>query len=219
MKNIFGYTKTFIGKVVAFLAAIVVIMTFVDFLLKWQIYTFLLSVTNKLFEILSQFAFEAFILLWLVLLSYLFWRLHKQVKDSKPNELHEEITNLKSTLEAQIKKLSETTNSQIKTIDNRINNKVFDIEYTLVKFEIERYRSKNQVGEVAQMIKKLDMDSKRGWGFEDTLLEIKEYIKKSGMPSYFLDDLHKSLEKLPDSVKGFGDETLKLAQERLYNPK
>ena len=165
MKNIFNYTRTFLGKTIAFLAMVVVLMTFFDYLFKWQIYSFLLSTTNKLFEIFSLFIFESIALVWLIVLSYLFLRLQKQVKESKPNELHEQITILKTEVKDLIKKFSESSASQIKS------------------------------------------------------LEINEYISRSRMPSYFLDDLHKSLKKLPDSLKGFGDEVLKLAQEKLYNPR
>ena len=39
------------------------------------------------------------------------------------------------------------------------------------------------------------------------------------MPNYFLEDLHKALKGVPDSLKIVADEILKLAQEKLYNPK
>lgn len=219
MKNVFNYTKTFLGKILAILTALVVVMTFADYLLRWRIYPFFLSVMSKGIETLSQFVFEIFILFWLLLLSYLFWKLYRQVENSKPNELHEQFTNLKKTIEEQIKKLSDSSSAQFKSVEKRINEKIFDIEYTLVEFEIERYRSNNQVGEVSQMIKKLDMDLQRGWGSEDTILEIKAYVEKSGIPSYFLDDLHRVIEKLPDSTKKIGENVFSLAQAKVYNPK
>ncbi|MEX1013815.1 MAG: hypothetical protein WDZ80_01480 [Candidatus Paceibacterota bacterium] len=219
MEKVFNNIKTVLGKVLASLTALVAIMTFVDFLLKWKIYLFLFSVLNKGANILLEFIFETFILFWLLLLSYLFWKINRQVKNSKPNELQEQLTSLKTTVEEQIKKLSDSSNAKVKSIEKRINEKIFNIEYSLVEFEIERYRSNNQVGEVSQMIKKLNMDFQRGWGAEDTLLEIRGYIEKSGMPSYFLDDLHKAIEKLPDSIKGVGEGVFSLAQTKMYNPK
>lgn len=219
MQKIFNWTKTFVGKIIAVIATIVVVMTFVDYLLKWQIYPYFLDIFAKLLGLLYQFAFESFVLLCLSFLFFLFWKLKRRVENSKSDELEKQIANQRITVDAQIKKLSESTANQIKSVENRFNDKFFDIQHTIVEFEIEHHRSKGQVGEVSKMIEKLEMDLKRRWGAENTLLEIREYIKKSGMPNYFLDDLHKTLEKLPNSMKGIGEEILKLAQERLYNPR
>lgn len=219
MSKIYNWTKTFIGRVLAIVASIVVVMTFVDYLLKWQIYPYLLHNVTRLLGILYQFAFESFLLLCLVLLFFFFLKLQRRVGNLKPAALEKQITETKTALETQVKKLSDSTSTQIKSIESRFDGKIFDIKHTIVEFEIEYHRNKGQVGEVSKMVEKLGMDLKRGWGAEDTLLEIKEYIKKRGMPNYFLDDLHKILEKLPSSMKGIGDEILKLAQERLYNLK
>lgn len=217
--KIYNRTKTFLGKALAVLAAIVVFMTFVDYLLKWQIYPYIFNGIFVLIKIIYAFAFETFVLIWLIILSIIVWRLHKTFSASKPNTLEKQILDIKTALEAQIKKSSDSVTTQFKSIEIILNEKVFEIERTLVDFEIENHRAKNQLGEVSMMIKKLNMDIKRKWGAEDTLLEIKEYIKKSGMPNYFLEDLHNALKGVPDSLKIVADEILKLAQEKLYNPR
>jgi hypothetical protein len=217
--KIYNGTKTFLVKALAVLAAIVVVMTFVDFLLKWQIYPYIFNGIFVLLKIIYALAFEVFVLTWLIILSIIIWRLHKKFSASKPNALEKQILDIKAALEVQIKKSSDSVTTQVKSVETRLNEKVFEMERTLVDFEIENHRAKNQVGEVSMMIKKLNMDIRRKWGAEDTLLEIKEYIKKSGMPNYFLEDLHNALKGVPDSFKIVADEILKLAQEKLYNPR
>jgi predicted nucleic acid-binding Zn-ribbon protein len=141
------------------------------------------------------------------------------VKNSKNDVLEKQISELKTTVDSQIKKVVDSMVSQIKALESKFNDKIFDLEYTLVEFEIEGHRNKNQVGEVSKMIQKLSLDMKRGWGEEDTLLEIREYIKKSGMPNYFFSELNAKIKSIPTSLKSLGDEILKLAQEKLYNPR
>ena len=219
MAKIYNWTKTFLGKAIAVLTGIVLMMTFADYLFKLQIYPYLLSIISVPFRVLYEFAFESFVLVCLVLMALFSWRLHKKIASSKPNALEKQILDIKIFLETQIKKSSDSYTTQIKSIYGKLNDRIFEIERTLVDFEIENHRSKNQVGEISMMIKKLNMDNKRGWGAENTLLEIREYIKKSGMPNYFLDDLHKALKDVSESLKIVADEILKLAQEKLYNPK
>jgi len=217
--KIFNWTKTFLGKALAILTAAVAVMTFIDFLLKWQIYSYLFSVITAFFGVLHELAFEVFVSGSLVALTLFLWKLQRQFIASKPNALEKQILDTRTQLESQIKKNSDATGVQIKAIETRLNNKLFELERTLVDFEIENHRNKNQVGEVSMMIKKLGMDNKSGYGAEDTLLEIKEYIKKSGMPNYFLEDLNKALKGIPEGLGIVRDEILKIAQERLYNPR
>ena len=219
MQKILHWAKTLLGKIMTIIAVVVLVMTFIDFLLKWRIYPYLINTSTGLLKLLYQFAFESFVLLCLVFLFFSFRKLQKRLENSKPDALEKQITTLRTATEAQIKKLSESTANQIKSIENRFNDKFFGIQYTIVEFEIEHHRSRGQVGEVSKMIEKLGMDLKREWGAENTLLEIREYIKKSGMPNYFFDDLYKTLERLPSSMKGIGEEILKLAQEGLYDPR
>ncbi|HCI05392.1 TPA: hypothetical protein DEX28_01465 [Patescibacteria group bacterium] len=217
--KIYNWIKTFLGKILAILAGLIVFMTFIDFLLKWQIYPYLFSIVSMLFRVLYEFAFESFVLVCLALLVLSSWRLHRKFVSSKPNVLEKQIVDIKTSLETQIKKSSDSSAAQVKSVDDKLSDKIFEIERTLVDFEIENHRSKNQVGEISKMIKKLNMDIKRKWGVEDTLLEIKEYIKKKDMPNYYFEDLHNALKNVPGSLKMIADEILKLAQEKLYNPR
>jgi Ca2+/Na+ antiporter len=194
-------------------------MTLIDYVLKWKIYFFLFSWTVPTIIFIYKHAFQAIIALCVVVLFFLYWKLYRRVKNSKNDSLEKQITELKTSVGAQLKKVSESTSAQIKAIETRLNDKIFDIEYTLVEFEIESHRSKNQVGEISMMIIKLGMDLKRGWGAEDSLLEIREYIKKQGMPNYYLSELTTKIKVVPESFKPLGEEILKLAQERLYNPR
>lgn len=219
MEKIFNYTKTLYGKIFSITAALVVFMTFGDFLFKWNIYSFLYSYTDFLWNKMTPYIFEIFIISLIFLILYYLKKLNNRINSSKPNELSNKVDDLKIEFEQQVKKVLEANVAQTKGLEKKMSDKIFDIEYSLVEFEIERYRSNNQVGEVSQMIKKLNMDLQRGWGADETLLEIKAYIERSGMPSYFLDDLHKSIEKLPASIKGVGDTVFNLAQSKVYNPK
>lgn len=217
--KIYNWTKTFLAKALGILAALVLVMTFVDYLLKWQIYPYIFRTVSISSGVFYKFAFEIFVLVCLASLALLYWKIRKEVLSSKSNMLEKQIVDTKTLLEGQIKKVSDFVSLQTKGVESRLSEQIFDIKQTMIDFEIENYRTKGQVGEVSKMIEKLQMDVKRGWGAEDTLPEIKEYIKKSGMPNYFLDDLHKALKGVPDSLKRLGEETLKLAEEKLYKPK
>src|SRR3989344_6345550 len=104
--KIFNWTKTFLGKALAILTAIVVVMTFIDFLLKWQIYPYLFSVVTAFFGVLHEFAFEVFVSVSLVVLTLFLWKLQKQFIGSKPNALEKQILDTRTHLESQIKKNS-----------------------------------------------------------------------------------------------------------------
>jgi hypothetical protein len=214
----YNWTKAFISKALPKLVGLVVFMTFIDFLLKWQIYSYIFATVSTLSSLLYRFAFETFVLICLLLLALSLWIFYKKFVNSKPNALEKQVLDIKTSLEAQLKKISDSSVTKIKDVETIFNNKIFEIERALVEFEIEKHRSKGQVGEVSMMIKKLRMDIKRKWGAEDTLLEIKGYIKKNGMPNYYINDLHEAIKVVPDSVKIVGDEIIKLAQENLYNP-
>ena len=126
------------------------------------------------------------------------WKLHKKFISSKPNALEKELGDTKNIIETQIKKVSDFNTTQIKNMEARLDDRLFKVERTIVDFQIESYRNKGQVGEIAAMIEGLKMDIKRGWGAEDTLLEIKECINKNGMPNYFFNDLHLALKGVPE---------------------
>jgi len=202
----------------AILASVVVLMTFVDYLLKWKIYSYLFDKLSILFSLFCKFPFELFIVIYTAVLTIIIFRMRKEIKNSKLGTLEKELTDAKNSFQNQIKKTSDSIAIQINSVQNNFEDEIFDIKKTIIDFEIEKFRSKGQVGEISKMIEKLGMDIKARFGAESTLPEIKEYIKKSGMPNYYLDDLHKVLKNLPESLKRLGEETLKLAEESLYDP-
>lgn len=142
--------------------------------------------------------------------------MYKKFEESKPNILEEQIKALDSKVNKDTKAIQEASERLIKSKVANLKEKIFDIEYTLVDFEFEHHRSKNQVGELSNMIKKLYMDIKRGWGAEDTLMEIREYIKKSGIPHFYIEDLNKALELVNSDFSVLTNEIKILSQEKLY---
>ena len=95
MAKIYNWTKTFLGKAIAVLTGIVLMMTFADYLFKLQIYPYLLSIISVPFRVLYEFAFESFVLVCLVLMALFSWRLHKKIASSKPNALEKQILDIK----------------------------------------------------------------------------------------------------------------------------
>ncbi len=113
-------------------------------------------------------------------------------------------------------------NEKITSLNGKITTlekEIFEIRRSLVEFEIENHLKKRQVGAMRKMIEKLEMDIKRTWGADDTLVEIKQYILEHGMPNYYFTDLQNVLEKLTPEFKLLKDEILKLAQEKIYKVK
>jgi hypothetical protein len=90
------------------------------------------------------------------------------------------------------------------------------LKYMIVELEIENFRSNHQVGELSSLIKKLHMDMESGWNVRDTLMEIREYIKKSGMPHYYIEDLNKALKPLDEDFSVLKNEITTLSKEKLY---
>ncbi len=219
MQKIYFWTKTLIGKIITIITSLVALMTLIDYLLKWQIYSYLFDKLSRLFILVCKYPFELFILICLIIITVIIFRIRKEVKNSKLGILEKELVDAKNSFQNQIKKSSDSIAIQIKSIQTKFENEIFDIKRTIIDFEIEKFRDKGQVGEISRMIEKLEMDIKAGFGAEETLPEIREYVKKSGMPNYYLDDLHKVLKNLPESLKRLGEETLKLAEEKLYSPR
>jgi len=100
-----------------------------------------------------------------------------------------------------------------------LEEKIFNLRRSLVDFEIEHYSKEGQVGAIGKMIEKLEMDIKKGWGEEDTIIEIKDYIVEKGMPSYYFDELSRVIKEMPaEKFKAISKEVLDLAQKKLYKP-
>lgn len=130
--------------------------------------------------------------------------------------MEEQIRALDIKIDKENRATQDASEKLIKSEVANLEEKIFDIEYTLVDFEIKHHRSKNQVGELSNMIKKLHMDIKRGWGAEDTLMEIREYIKKSGMPHFYIEDLNKAIDHVNSDFSVLTNEIKTLSQEKLY---
>ncbi len=213
IKDIF---KDLWGKIITILTAVVLFFTFVDFFIKWKMWIFIFSLLLSLFIFIWSHIFETAVLLWLVILTVYF--LINRSKNPKVTKENEKLDLIEKRLSDTIKKQTDL-DAKIKSVESKLDNKIFDIERSLVDFEIEEHLKKSQVGALAMMLKKLTMDIKRGWEVDDTLFEIKDYIKNHGMPHFYFTDLNKALGEIPDDFKLLKEEILKLAQEKLYKVK
>ncbi|MCH7883171.1 hypothetical protein IIA95_02025 [Patescibacteria group bacterium] len=127
----------------------------------------------------------------------------------------EKSTNIETNkLKTDFNEKSSSMNAKIISLEE----KTFNLRRSLVNFEIEGHLKKGQVGAMRKMIEKLEMDIKKGWGEESTILKIKDYIAEKGMPSYYFDNLSKVVKKMPEKFKSINTEVLALAQKNLYDP-
>lgn len=216
-----NFTKNFLNSnFIKILGALVLIFTFLDFLLKWKIFLYLQYVAAFLFinllSLINNFPFEIITSIYLVIITALSLNSLKKIEGTKSSELEKQLIDIKGQLEEQKRKNAADLATQVKSVTNQLDRKIFDIEYRMVELEIESFRNKKQVGELSMLIKKLEMDKKRGWGIEDTLFEIKEYIKENGMPNYYFEDLNRTLEGVLDSFKGIKEDIRELAKEKFY---
>lgn len=141
-----------------------------------------------------------------------------KLKDIILSDVVNKISAAEKTINAEMAKLKTDFSGTNKNISS-LEEKIFDLKRSLVEFEIEHHLKKGQIGAMRKMIDKLEMDLKRGWGEDDTIMEIKDYIVESGMPKYYLDDLTKAIEKMPKKLEHINKEVLELAQKRLYDPR
>ncbi len=112
-----------------------------------------------------------------------------------------------------IKKIREDL---IRTMEAVSGGNISSLKRKIVELEIENFRSGHQVGELAGLIEKLHMDLKTDVHVEDDLMEIREYIKKSGMPHYYIEKLNKVLNLVSEDYSMFKKDILTLSQEKLY---
>lgn len=143
----------------------------------------------------------------------------KKLKAIILSETDNKINTIEKSIIMEITKLRTDFSEKVSSVNTKISSLekgVFDIKRSLVDFEIENHLKKNQVGAMSKMIEKLEMDIERGWGSEDTLLEIKVYITNRGMPNYYLSNLQKVIENVPKEFNVIKEEILKLAQEKIY---
>ena len=122
--------------------------------------------------------------------------------------LNIEINNNKKNLENKITIIQSTSSS--------LKQDISKIKEDLIDLQIEYHLNKNQIGAMRKMLEKLSLSIKKKWGVEDVLLEIKEYIKKHGMPNVYLSDLTESLKEVSEDHKIIKNEILELASEKVY---
>jgi len=137
----------------------------------------------------------------------------------KANDLKELLL---SRMKEQIVSLEQEVNVKFEKIHNKdsdIKDDVFKIKKEIVDLQYEYYLNKSQVGAVKMLIEKLDMYIKDGWGVEDILVNIKEYIEERRMPSNYLEDLYEVLKKVPEKYTSIAEEILKLANSKIYTPR
>ncbi len=203
----------------------VLFFTFIDYWTKWKMWAFICSILVGLFMFLWPYAFEIITVVWFVILTHhVFKNRNKNLRATGENEkidisekhLNEKLSIIEKRLNEEINKKGVSFDNKLKLLESKLDRKILEIESSLVNFEIEDHLNKKQVGAMSQMIKKLNIDIKRGFGEEDTLFEIKEYIKDKGMPHFYLPDLTNTLAKVPDGFKFLKEDILKLAQEKLY---
>ena len=106
----------------------------------------------------------------------------------------------------------------IRTMEAVSSGHVSPLKRMIVELEIENFRNGRRVGELSSLIKKLHMDLETGWRVGDTLMEIRGYIKKSGMPHFYVEDLNKALKLVSEDFSVLKKEIATLSQEKLYKP-
>jgi hypothetical protein len=142
-----------------------------------------------------------------------------KLKELLNSTIQNDTNEIKNTLLSKLKDSEKSLDRDIKsTISDTENMKreIKVIRRTLIEFEIDRHANKGQIGAISKTIKKLAMDIESGYGIEDDLVEIKKYIEKSGMPSYFIKDLTKTLDKCPKEFDWLKSEIMELAQKEIY---
>lgn len=153
-----------------------------------------------------------------------------EVSEDKNIKLKEvilsEVDNRISLLEKRLEKYINSIKSQIDENISKIkdNNKELESEFEKVKRDVlelnfKKFLDKNQIGALATLLEKLELDIKRGWGEEDTLLEIKEYLENHSMPNLYLKNLQDVLIKIKPDYSVIKEQILKLASEKLFNPR
>ena len=135
-----SFTKTLVAKVITALAGLVVVMTFLEFIFKWKIFSYVYNIGKLIFSPIYRFPFEALVFLCLVLLVYLHLNLRRQFVSSKTNILEKQIVDNHNSLEVQIKKKVDEVAASIKAVEVRLEGKIQASEKTLDDrlFEAER---------------------------------------------------------------------------------
>lgn len=104
----------------------------------------------------------------------------------------------------------------IRTMEAVSSGNISPLKRMIVELEIENFRSGHQVGELSSLIEKLQMDLKSDTYVKDDLMEIREYIKKSGMPHFYIEKLNKVLNLVGEDYSMLKKDISTLSQEKLY---
>lgn len=230
----FSENQKRIGGLIAVIAALFAIF---DYLKNWGV----LSTTGHWIQdvglvlwayimsvITHPILFPLLVIVWLALISWLVLTARTVISDGdfvsviKLSSLFSSDRLDQQELKREIvalKKAVQEVKGGLGSLKETVEKEQKDNDYRLVELEINHHLSKNQVGALSGMIQKLKLDITRGWGVEESLMSIREYIKTSGMPNYYFSDLTEGFKKLPSEYDHLSKEIIKLAQEKLYSPK
>lgn len=200
----------------ALITGIVTLLTLFDYGQKWKIYPFVYDKSVSLFQLLVGKLFESVIVLALLILATAVYLLYIKVRDSKSESLENRISSLEEKIPTTLKESKSYSDDKVKSSEEKLGERIFKLEWSMIDIEIEDHKSKNQVGAMSGLVQKLKMAKKRGWGVEEVLFEMKEYIKERGMPHFYLEDLCKEVKACSENLDGLKNEVIKLAQEKLY---
>jgi hypothetical protein len=210
--------KNFWKEIIIGFTALSAIFAVVDYLTKWKILFFLKATVLNIWSVILSNFINTLFFLWILILTI--FLIKRGSKKPEIEEIRKELLKItKNEISTSAKGLLENFRNQISSISSSIKsiqNQVIDLKRSVIDFEIDKHLSKNQIGAISKMIEKLEMDIKRGWGIEDTLYEIKEYIKNHGMPSVYLVNLNRTLGRVPDDFRILKEEILSLTKEKLY---
>lgn len=104
----------------------------------------------------------------------------------------------------------------IRTMEAVSSGNISPLKRMIVELEIENFRSGHQVGELSSLIEKLHLDLKTDVYVKDDLMEIREYIKKKGMPHFYIEKLNKTLNLVSEDYSMLKKDISTLSQEKLY---
>ncbi len=172
-------------------------------------FVFFLGKINLVVVYWKEISFSA-LLIFMVLTLVVWFR--KLLKIEKELEAVKSVLQINWHTNA-VKKIREDL---IRTMEVVSSGNTSPLKRMIVESEIENFRSGHQVGELSGLIEKLHMDLKSDIYVKDDLMEIREYIKKSGMPHFYIDKLNKVLDIVSEDYSMLKKDISTLSQEKLY---
>jgi hypothetical protein len=126
-------------------------------------------------------------------------QIKKEIEEKINSQFEEVNKRMFSSIEENKKLLISTIDSRINSKIQPLDEKLKDLEREAILVQIERHKSKKQIGEIMMLGDLLDFDIQKGWDWRihDTLEEIKKYIEGKRLSSDVATDLQKILNKLP----------------------